>query len=91
VLLLLLLMMMMMMMIMTVCRDQQRGFSNNTKQQLWEAAPAPALCGICRQAIHTIGDAEVDHVLPWSLGGATSIANAQLVHRCVGVCRGGLA
>jgi hypothetical protein len=65
------------------CRDQRCGFSDSIKQQLWEAAAAPRLCGICQQVIHTIGDAEVDHVVPHSLGGLTSVENAQLAHRCV--------
>jgi hypothetical protein len=38
-------------------------------------------CAICGQTIHTIDDAEVDHVTPFSKGGATDIQNAQLVHR----------
>jgi hypothetical protein len=65
------------------CRDSRRAFSTDLKLQLWHAAAAPPLCGLCQQTIHTIGDAEVDHVVPWSHGGSTDLANAQLVHRYV--------
>ncbi|KIZ00823.1 hypothetical protein MNEG_7138 [Monoraphidium neglectum] len=64
--------------------DARRAFPNDIKRQLW-AEPAARgrqlVCGLCNQIIHQVGDAEVDHVTPWSHGGATTASNAQLVHR----------
>lgn len=37
-------------------------------------------CGICGQTILSIDDCEVDHVIPYSMGGKTVLENAQLVH-----------
>lgn len=38
-------------------------------------------CKLCTQQILAIDDAEVDHILPYSMGGKTVIENAQLTHR----------
>jgi hypothetical protein len=37
-------------------------------------------CAICGQTILSIKDAHVDHIVPWSKGGTTTIDNAQLTH-----------
>lgn len=37
-------------------------------------------CAICGQSILSIKDAHVDHIIPWSKGGTTTIDNAQLTH-----------
>jgi len=38
-------------------------------------------CKICKQQIQNIDDAEVDHIVPYSEGGKTTVENAQLTHR----------
>jgi hypothetical protein len=56
----------------------KRLFDPQLRRQLFEAKP---VCGVCGQTIHTLDDAQVDHVEPWSVGGATRPENAQLAHR----------
>lgn len=55
-----------------------RLFTAEVKRNLFMSSQQ---CAICSQTIHTIDDAEVDHVTPFSKGGTTDIQNAQLVHR----------
>lgn len=55
-----------------------RLFTADMKRNMYQQSQR---CAICSQTIHTIDDAEVDHVTPFSKGGATDIQNAQLVHR----------
>jgi hypothetical protein len=38
-------------------------------------------CKICGQIIQMLDDAEVDHIIPYSKGGKTTIENAQIAHR----------
>lgn len=57
---------------------EPRTFSLEFKKQLWESNPT---CAICRQKIHIIDDAEVDHIEQYWRGGKTIPANAQLTHR----------
>ena len=56
----------------------QRTFPYAVKQQLFSADPT---CQICKNQILTIADAEVDHKIPYSQGGPTTLDNAQLAHR----------
>jgi len=61
-------------------------FRRDIKQQLVAEAAASGRalqCAECGQRIEDwqLGEAEVDHVQPWSLGGATARANAQLLHK----------
>lgn len=58
--------------------DVDRVFSNQDKKALWHDN---YVCSYCGQTILDIDDAEVDHILPYSLGGETVIGNAQLLHR----------
>lgn len=39
------------------------------------------MCAICGNRILAFEDCEVDHIVPFSRGGATTIENAQLAHR----------
>lgn len=55
-----------------------RLFSTELKKELMAASP---MCQICGQTIQTLDDAEVDHIKPYSKGGETTGANAQLTHR----------
>lgn len=55
-----------------------RAFSVDVKQQLWHEG---YVCPYCGNIILSIDDAEVDHILAFSLGGETSLDNAQLLHR----------
>ena len=56
----------------------QRNFSYAIKEELFNTNPT---CAISGQRILAIEDAEVDHIIPYSLGGKTEKANAQLVLR----------
>jgi hypothetical protein len=55
-----------------------RTFPYSIKKQLFEEDPT---CGICHSKILAIEDAEVDHKVPYSHGGPTTIENAQITHR----------
>ncbi|NHM03609.1 GmrSD restriction endonuclease domain-containing protein [Flavobacterium celericrescens] len=57
---------------------QQRIFPYSIKKRLFEENPVCALSG---QQILAIEDSEVDHIVPFSKGGKTEYANAQLVLR----------
>ena len=56
----------------------KRYFDSGVRRRLFEEN---ATCAICGQMIHTIDDAHVDHIVPFSKGGPTQEANAQLSHR----------
>jgi 5-methylcytosine-specific restriction endonuclease McrA len=56
----------------------QRNFSYQIKEELFYNDPK---CSISGQKILAIEDSEVDHILPYSKGGETSLKNAQLVLR----------
>jgi 5-methylcytosine-specific restriction endonuclease McrA len=58
-----------------------RCFPNWVKERLWEEREH--ICWICNQKILHKGDAEVDHITPFSKWWETVYENAQLVHwRC---------
>lgn len=57
---------------------QPRTFSRKLKQELFDI---DSTCKICKQAILSIDDSEIDHIKPYWKGGATIPENAQLVHR----------
>ncbi len=57
---------------------EPRFFSYSFRRQLFEAAPT---CKLCNNQIHNFDDSAVDHILPYSKGGKTEPANAQIAHR----------
>lgn len=57
--------------------DKKRCFPKEVKEELYNSNP---YCGICNQKIENIQEANVDHIIPWSLGGKTDLTNAQLTH-----------
>ena len=58
--------------------EVKRLFTLDDKESLWHDN---YVCSYCGQKILSIDDAEVDHIKPFSKGGHTEIANAQLLHR----------
>jgi hypothetical protein len=56
----------------------RRTFTLSDKESFFTESPS---CALCSQRIETLDDAEVDHILPFSKGGATELQNAQLTHR----------
>lgn len=58
--------------------DIQRMYSYDDKESLWHDG---YICSYCGQTILDINDAEVDHIVPYSRGGETTLENAQLLHR----------
>jgi hypothetical protein len=67
---------------------QKRLFDLATKKALFAADPT---CHICKQAIHDIDDAHVDHVTAFASGGATTKDNAGLAHRFCNLSKGASA
>lgn len=57
---------------------QQRVFPFSIKEKLFNEKP---YCAISGQKILAIEDAEVDHIIPYSKGGSTTLENAQLTLR----------
>jgi len=60
-------------------KDKKRFFSIIQKEQIWEASKNKKCVFPGCSKLLTWESATVDHVIPWSLGGATDIANAQLL------------
>lgn len=58
--------------------DIKRAFSSDIRKQLYHEN---YICSYCGNIILSIDDAEIDHTIPFSLGGETDISNAQLLHR----------
>ena len=58
--------------------DEPRYFDEGIRQELFSRN---SVCAICGNQILSIDDCEVDHILPFSRGGSTTIENAQLTHR----------
>ena len=58
--------------------EENRLFANDIKQKLFYDG---YVCNYCNNEILSMADAEVDHIIPFSLGGTTDIENAQLLHK----------
>lgn len=57
--------------------DSKRNFTLKEKEELYRQSNT---CAICGNLIENIEDANVDHIIPWSKGGKTTLDNAQLTH-----------
>ncbi len=57
---------------------EPRFFDFDFRRHLYEDAP---ICKLCGNQIHTLEDATVDHIQPYSKGGKTVPENGQLAHR----------
>lgn len=57
--------------------DPKRNFTQKEKEELYKISN---ICAICNNVIDDIKDANVDHIIPWSKGGKTTLENAQLTH-----------
>lgn len=57
---------------------QKRLFSPEIKEKLYHPG---YICSYCGNQILSIDDCEVDHIVPFDLGGPTEIENAQLLHK----------
>ena len=58
--------------------EEQRYFDEELRRELFKCNP---VCAICGNRILAFEDCEVDHIIPFSKGGTTTIENAQLTHR----------
>ena len=56
----------------------QRCFSANVKKNLFYPG---YICKYCGNQILSIDDCEVDHIIPFDMGGPTTLENAQLLHK----------
>lgn len=70
----------------SVPSGERRSFSLAEKKRHHDDNPT---CQVCRQRIHDLDDAELDHVEHYWRGGATVPENARLVHRYCNRARGG--
>lgn len=59
--------------------DKKRFFSKEDRFFLWNNSRK--ICAICNQDILSFEDCELDHIMPYSLGGQTNIKNAQITHK----------
>lgn len=59
-------------------KSDARFFPYSVKEKLYKEDPT---CKLCNQHIACIDDAHVDHILPYSKSGETTIDNAQITHR----------
>jgi 5-methylcytosine-specific restriction endonuclease McrA len=57
---------------------EPRFFEFQFRGELFDKSP---VCKLCNNEIHAFDDCTVDHILPYSKGGKTVPANAQLAHR----------
>lgn len=61
-----------------VAKDNVRFFNSEIKQTLFHQG---YICSYCGNTILSVEDCEVDHIIPYSKGGQTTLENAQLLHR----------
>lgn len=47
-----------------------------------------AVCAICGQPIANMKDCTIDHIIPLSRGGLTTLENCQLAHRQCNIAKG---
>lgn len=47
-----------------------------------------AICSLCDKPIETMKDCTIDHIVPISKGGLTTIENCQLAHRSCNLSKG---
>jgi Protein of unknown function DUF262/HNH endonuclease len=57
---------------------EPRFFDLQFRKELWNKSH---VCQLCKNEIHLFEDTTVDHIMPYSKGGKTVSANAQLAHR----------
>ena len=58
--------------------DKKRQFDPALKSQLFYPGYVCSYCGNC---ILSIDDCEIDHIIPFDMGGSTTAENAQLLHK----------
>jgi hypothetical protein len=58
--------------------DSQRGYTPGERELVFYRDRG--VCQLCRGAVDW-EEAEIDHIVPYAVGGATSLENARLVHR----------
>lgn len=69
------------------CKDNKRLFSPEQKRLLWNTS-RDKKCAICKKAITSWSDLNIDHKNPWSLRGPTDLRNGRLTHRKCNIKRG---
>ncbi len=57
---------------------EPRFFSFQIRKKMYDDNP---ICAICNNQIHSLEDATVDHIIPYSRNGKTILSNGQLSHR----------
>lgn len=60
-------------------KDTQRTFSDVQRRIIWDASKKKC-CSWCGKTLKW-GDFEIDHIVPFSKGGKTSLANSALIHK----------
>ena len=57
---------------------EPRFFTFQIRKKMYDDGP---ICAICKNQIHSLDDATVDHIIPYSRNGKTILSNGQLSHR----------
>jgi hypothetical protein len=60
-------------------RDVVRNFNATQRRILWHVAQQK-VCSLCKKPIRRWEDLTIDHIVPFSRGGATTLGNAALAH-----------
>ena len=60
-------------------KDAKRSFDQKQKQKIWHDSE-DKICGICGKPVTNYNDYEPDHIIPWDMGGETTIKNGQVSH-----------
>jgi len=66
--------------------NDRRIYTTEEKELLFKEAGE--ICQICKNKIHTINDAHVDHIERFSEGGKTTLKNGQITHRYCNLKKG---
>lgn len=68
-------------------KDRRRVFSEEERQVSWHRSK-DKICGICGSVISSFEEMDLDHIVPYSKGGQTTLKNARISHKGCNRSRG---